>query len=113
MNRSKLDMDRIESGIQSGIKILMQEMQREGFDKDEFCEKLSRVVVYRIEVPENTDLNRYFEIMNTRGEQLEQHDILKASLMNYLKDEKDKAIFAKIWDALQWYDRLYSDAFYQ
>lgn len=99
MNRSKLDMDRIESGIQSGIKILMQEMQREGFDKDEFCKKLSRVVVYRIEVPENTDLNRYFEIMNTRGEQLEQHDILKASLMSYLKDEKDKAIFAEIWDA--------------
>lgn len=99
MNRSKLDMDRIESGIQSGIKILMQEMQREGFDKDEFCEKLSRVVVYRIEVPENTDLNRYFEIMNTRGEQLEQHDILKATLMSYLKDEKDKVIFAKIWDA--------------
>lgn len=99
MNRSKLDMDRIESGIQSGIKIFMQEMQREGFDKDEFCEKLSRVVVYRIEVPENTDLNRYFEIMNTRGEQLEQHDILKATLMSYLKDEKDKVIFAKIWDA--------------
>ena len=50
-------------------------------------------------MPENTDLNRYFEIMNTRGEQLEQHDILKATLMSYLKDEKDKAIFAKIWDA--------------
>ncbi|MGN0708248.1 MAG: DUF262 domain-containing protein [Faecalibacterium sp.] len=99
MNRSKLDMERIESGIQSGIKILMKEMQREGFDKDKFCEKLSHVVVYRIEVPENTDLNRYFEIMNTRGEQLEQHDILKATLMSYLKDEKDKAIFAKIWDA--------------
>ena len=99
MNRSKLDMDRIESGIQSGIKILMQEIQREGFDKNKFCEKLSRVVVYRIEVPENTDLNRYFEIMNTRGEQLEQHDILKATLMSYLSDKKDKAIFAKIWDA--------------
>ena len=99
MNRSKLDMDRIESGIQNGIKILMQEMLREGFDKDKFCEKLSRVVVYRIEVPENTDLNRYFEIMNTRGEQLEQHHILKATLMSYLNDEKDKAIFAKVWDA--------------
>ena len=99
MNRSKLDMDRIESGIQNGIKILMQEMLREGFDKDKFCEKLSRVVVYRIEVPENTDLNRYFEIMNTRGEQLEQHHILKATLMSYINDEKDKAIFAQIWDA--------------
>ena len=41
-------------------------------------------------MPENTDLNRYFEIMNTRGEQLEQHDILKATLMSYLKDEKTK-----------------------
>lgn len=99
MNRSKLDMDRIEPGIQNGIKILMQEMKKEGFDKAQFCEKLSRVVVYRIEVPENTDLNRYFEIMNTRGEQLEQHDILKATLMSYLPDEKEKAIFAKIWDA--------------
>lgn len=99
MNRSKLDMERIEPGIQNGIKILMQEMKKEGFDKAQFCEKLSRVVIYRIEVPENTDLNRYFEIMNTRGEQLEQHDILKATLMSYLQDEKEKAIFAEIWDA--------------
>lgn len=99
MSRSKLDMDRIESGIQNGMKILAQELNRDGFNKKQFCEKLSRVVVYRIEVPENTDLNRYFEIMNTRGEQLEQHDILKATLMSYLKDDKEKAIFAKIWDA--------------
>lgn len=99
MNRSKLDMDRIESGIQNGINILNQAMNRDGFDKKQFCEKLSKVVVYRIEVPENTDLNRYFEIMNTRGEQLEQHDILKATLMSYLQDNKEKAIFAKIWDA--------------
>lgn len=50
-------------------------------------------------MPENTDLNLYFEIMNTRGEQLEQHDILKATLMNDLPDDLDKAIFARIWDA--------------
>lgn len=99
MNHSKLDMDRIEYGIQNGMKILTQELNRDGFDKKQFCEKLSRVVVYCIEVPENTDLNRYFEIMNTRGEQLEQHDILKATLMSYLKNDKEKAIFAKIWDA--------------
>ena len=99
MNRSKLDMDRIESGIQNGMKILIQELSRDGFDKKQFCEKLSRVVVYRIEVPKNTNLNRYFEIMNTRGEQLEQHDILKATFMRCLEDNKEKAIFAKIWDA--------------
>lgn len=98
-NRSKLDMDRIESGIQRGIKILKQELNKEGFDKDAFMKKLAKVSAYRIEVPQNTDLNRYFEIMNTRGEQLEQHDILKATLMSYLSDDSDKAIFAKIWDA--------------
>ena len=67
-DRSKLDMDRIESGIQRGIDILTEELNRDGFDKEIFIEKLKKVIVYRIVVPENTDLNRYFEIMNTRGE---------------------------------------------
>ncbi len=98
-DRSKLDMDRIESGIQRGIDILTEEINKDDFDKESFLEKLRKVIVYRIEVPENTDLNRYFEIMNTRGEQLEQHDILKATLMRYLPNDSEKALFAKIWDA--------------
>ncbi|WP_242839438.1 DUF262 domain-containing protein [Butyrivibrio sp. NC2002] len=98
-NRSKLDMDRIEAGLQRGMTILNQELNRDGFDKEEFIKKLSKVVIYRIEVPKNTDLNRYFEIMNTRGEQLEQHDILKAMLMSYLDTPADHFIFSKIWDA--------------
>ncbi len=98
-NRSKLDMDRIEASIQRGLGILTEELNKPGYDKNTLLKKLERVVLYRIEVPENTDLNRYFEIMNTRGEQLEQHDILKATLMSYLPDEMDKAVFARIWDA--------------
>jgi hypothetical protein len=98
-NRSKIDMDRIESGIHRGVKILSHELGKADFDKESFMKKLARVIVYRIEVPENTDLNRYFEIMNTRGEQLEQHDILKATLMSYLEVEAEKRLFAKIWDA--------------
>ncbi len=46
-----------------------------------------------------TDLNRYFEIMNTRGEQLEQHDVLKASLMSSISGNERKAAFARIWEA--------------
>ena len=69
------------------------------FDKDHFISQLKKVKMYRIEVPENTDLNRYFEIMNTRGEQLEQHDIIKARLMGYLKEDNHKDMFATIWDA--------------
>ncbi len=98
-DRSKLDMDRIESGIRRGIDVLTEEISKDCFDKEAFIKKLKKVIVYRIEVPENTDLNRYFEIMNTRGEQLEQHDILKAKLMGYLSDDAEKATFARIWDA--------------
>lgn len=98
-NRSKLDMDRIESGIQRGIRILSHELEKPDFDRDSFVKKLGKVIVYRIEVPENTDLNRYFEIMNTRGEQLEQHDILKATLMSYLRDDAERCMFDKIWGA--------------
>ena len=98
-NRSKLDMERIEPSIQRGLNIITEELNKPEYDKDDLLKKLGRVVLYRIEVPDNTDLNRYFEIMNTRGEQLEQHDILKAMLMSNLTDDLDKAIFAKIWDA--------------
>ena len=96
-NRSKLDMEKVDDGLLSGIRIINDEISRR--DRESFLEKLSRVVLYRIEVPENTDLNRYFEIMNTRGEQLEQHDILKAKLMSCLEDDADKQVFAMIWDA--------------
>lgn len=96
---SKLDMDKIESSIQRGVKILSYELNKKNFCKESFMKKLAKVIVYRIELPENTDLNRYFEIMNTRGEQLEQHDILKATLMSYLNNQHDKDLFAKIWDA--------------
>lgn len=96
---SNIDIERIENSIENGIKIIMQEIKRRNFNKDEFCKKLAKVVIYRIEVPKNTDLNRYFEIMNTRGEQLEQHDILKATLMSYLKCDKDREIFSRIWEA--------------
>lgn len=44
-------------------------------------------------------MNRCFEIMNTRGEQLEQHDILKATLMSMLTSRKSKELFADIWEA--------------
>ena len=98
-NPSRLDTDRTEPGIQRAVKILLHELDKPDFDKKAFMKKLAKVVVYRIEVPEHTDLNRYFEIMNTRGEQLEQHDILKANLMKYLDDDAEKSTFAKIWDA--------------
>ena len=69
------------------------------FDCRLLKDRLRKTVLYRIEVPKHTDLNHYFEIMNTRGEQLEQSDILKAKLMAYLQgDKKWQEIFSTIWD---------------
>ncbi|MBF1377331.1 MAG: DUF262 domain-containing protein, partial [Porphyromonadaceae bacterium] len=93
------DEDRLEQSILNGIKAIDQKFMLGAIDVDAFVERLKMVILYRIEVPEHTDLNRYFEIMNTRGEQLEQHDILKARLMNYLDDACEREAFARIWEA--------------
>ena len=104
------DEDRLEQSIRNGLKVIRQKFVPEArrgkrvkvgdaIDVDAFVERLKRVILYRIEVPEHTDLNRYFEIMNTRGEQLEQHDILKAQLMGYLSSRREQEFFARVWDA--------------
>ena len=104
------DEDQIEQSIRNGLKVIRQKFVPEAgrskrvkvgdaIDVDAFVERLKSVILYRIEVPEHTDLNRYFEIMNTRGEQLEQHDILKAQLMGYLPNQKEREFFSRVWSA--------------
>lgn len=94
------DEDRIEQSIRNGLKVIRQKFETgDGIQKDDFLKRLRRVILYRIEVPEHTDLNRYFEIMNTRGEQLEQHDILKAQLMRYLSNRREQEFFSRVWNA--------------
>jgi len=68
-------------------------------DSDAFIKALEKTVLFRVEVPEGTDLNHYFEIMNTRGEQLEPQDIVKAKLMEALPSPGRRATFARIWNA--------------
>lgn len=88
--------EKAQKEILNGLRIIKRLLSQ---DKKKFVEKLKRVYLYRIIVPPHTDLNHYFEIMNTRGEQLEQSDILKARLMDALLDSSEKEIFATIWDA--------------
>ena len=63
------------------------------------------VILVRVEIPQDTDVANYFEIMNNRGEQLQKHEILKSYLMETLRDEKGNYFekqqdeFSKIWDA--------------
>jgi hypothetical protein len=91
--------ERLEHSIVKGVEAIRQKFIKDNIDVNAFTNRLEQVVIYQIEVPKNTDLNRYFEIMNTRGEQLEQHDILKAQLMSYIKNCQQQEFFARVWDA--------------
>lgn len=101
INKTIEEEERLEQSIVNGIEAIRQKFSSDNIDVDDFTSRLQQVVIYRIEVPKNTDLNRYFEIMNTRGEQLEQHDILKAQLMSYIdnRSESEQEFFARVWDA--------------
>ena len=99
--RDKYDVDQLQQNIISGLNIIKENIEKFTDEhRADFVKKLENVVLYRIEVPDHTDLNHYFEIMNTRGEQLEQSDVLKARLMSeLLGNKKDQDVFATIWDA--------------
>lgn len=67
---------------------------------------LNRVIVTRVILPVDTDLNHYFEIMNSRGEQLEKHEILKALIMRSSSMNLYKSwLIGQIWDACADMDR--------
>lgn len=91
--------EQIEDSLLNGWQYIKETMRNKEINGGEFIEKLKKVIIYKIEVPKNTDLNRYFEIMNVRGEQLEQYDILKAELMYKLQTAQEREQFAIIWDA--------------
>ena len=57
----------------------------------------NNVHIIHYNVPQDIDLNHYFEIMNSRGEQLEKHEIIKARLIEQL-DESDKVKFSQLWE---------------
>ena len=100
-NANGIDVDKVQDSIVAGMKVLEKELSAPKKYGNDFADKLANVIMYRIVVPPHTDLNRYFETMNTRGEQLEQHDILKAQLMSYYdkEDTVGQNSFAMVWDA--------------
>lgn len=88
----------------SVIENYFQSNQEDDF-VDSFKKKLPAITIIRTQVPKNIDLNHYFEIMNTRGEQLELHEIVKAKIIGAIEGKKDKIIAATIWDACAQMDK--------
>ena len=72
----------------------------------------NNVIIFRSILPEDLDLNLYFERFNTRGEQLEAHEILKAQMMAKFGENQEMAQkFARIWDACADFDKPVINAF--
>ena len=60
----------------------------------------NQVILVKVEIPQDTDVAHYFEVMNNRGEQLEKHEIVKARLLEKLQSDKIASVkFSKVWDA--------------
>ena len=61
---------------------------------------LNKVHIIHYRVPKDVDLNHYFEVMNSRGEQLEKYEIVKAKLCEQLIGDDDAMEkFSRIWEA--------------
>ena len=48
---------------------------------------LAKVILFQVMMPMGTDAMAYFEVMNNRGEQLEDHELLKAKLLGRLHEK--------------------------
>ena len=67
--------------------------------KEDFAKYIyEQTKLVEVTLPDSTDLNKYFEIMNNRGVQLEKHEILKARIIAKISEPERKK-YALIWDA--------------
>jgi len=103
-NGESLDNKECNVAIQQGYNDAKKSLAKILIDNklsiEYFCNYFfEKVTILRVLVPEDTDLNHYFEIMNSRGEQLEKHEILKAKMLEILEDDNLKYAFNLIWEA--------------
>lgn len=93
--------EEVDDGIRNGYKFaekaintIVNASERKAFEQY----FLHNVHIIHYSVPKDVDLNHYFEVMNSRGEQLEKHEIVKSKLSQFLKG-KEVATFSRVWEA--------------
>ena len=97
--------DENDKGILNGFNYAKEALKEiigdKKTDMDAFkCFFLNKVHIIHYRVPKDVDLNHYFEVMNSRGEQLEKHEIVKAKLSEQLNGDDDAMEkFSRIWEA--------------
>jgi hypothetical protein len=103
------------SGIARGAAIVEQVLAELADDADLRASLASRLLSHarlvRYVLPASTDVAEYFETMNTRGVQLEKHQIIKARMMEVLPNHGERTCFARIWEACEAMDGYVVTAF--
>ena len=101
------DENELTRGYRHAKDALKKVLEERQLDPQSFVYYLfENVIIFRSILPEDLDLNLYFERFNSRGEQLEAHEILKAQMMSkFGEDQEMTQKFARIWDACAEFDK--------
>ena len=104
---SEDDENELTRGYGHAKDALKKVLEERQLNPQSFVDYLfENVIIFRSILPEDLDLNLYFERFNSRGEQLEAHEILKAQMMaKFGTDQEMAQKFAKIWDACAEFDK--------
>ena len=101
--------------LQDEIKRLESEYGSPNF-MDGFCSFIrEHVCVIRDIMPQDTDVASYFEIMNNRGEQLQEHEVMKGLLLDKLNkmynNPQLSQLCSMIWDSCSQMDERIQRSF--
>lgn len=110
---SEDDENELTRGYGHAKEALNKVLEERQLNPQSFVDYLfENVIIFRSILPEDLDLNLYFERFNSRGEQLEAHEILKAQMMAKFREDQEKAQkFARIWDACAEFDKPVASQF--
>ena len=110
---SEDDENELTRGYGYAKDALKKVLEERRLDPQSFVDYLfENVIIFRSILPEDLDLNLYFERFNSRGEQLEAHEILKAQMMSKFGEDQEMAQkFARIWDACAEFDKPVASQF--
>lgn len=94
-----VNLEGLTSEIIEGYETIKNYFERKKNNREIFINQLNDVSIVQVKLPEDIDLNHYFEIMNTRGEQLELHEIAKSKLLEVLETDSERQIASLLWES--------------
>lgn len=101
-----------KESLQEEIKVLESEYNNPNFREEYSSFIRDHVCVVRDVMPQDTDVASYFEIMNNRGEQLQEHEIVKGLLLDKLQNKPQLCqLCSIIWDSCSQMDERIQRSF--